>query len=131
MELLDLPDFMVSWKLKRRGEVCPLLEAPSSQGLASEIGENEGGLMDLLAVVLAQLLLLFLRPRASVLAANHEADLAGWVGRDGGVGIFDNGEDFFALLLQVGNERHVKPLVFSFIKEVEDVSSSELVRGWH
>ena len=32
-----------------------------------------------------------------ILAADHEADLAGRVGRDGGVGVLDGWEDFFAV----------------------------------
>ena len=75
--------------------------------------------MDLLVVVFAQLLLLLYRPRAQglgeiplrVTAANHEADLARWVGWNGSVGILDVGEDFSAVLLQVGDQGQVQPLV--------------------
>ena len=48
-----------------------------------------------------------------VFAAHHEADLARRVGGDGGVGVFDHGEDFPAGLFEVGDEREVEPLVFS------------------
>jgi len=47
-----------------------------------------------------------------VLAANHETNLARWIGRDGGVGIFRNREDFVTRLLKVGNELQMEPLVF-------------------
>jgi len=47
-----------------------------------------------------------------VLAANHETNLAGWIGRDGRVGVFRNREDFATRLLKVGNELQVEPLVF-------------------
>lgn len=75
--------------------------------------------MNLLAVVPAQLLLLLGGPAAErllevlvcVLAANHEADLTRRVGGDCGVGVLDVGEDLFAVLLELGDERHVKPLV--------------------
>ena len=73
--------------------------------------QHEAGLVDLLAVVPAELLL-FLQVPASqrlfhipwgVFAAHHEANLAGRVGGDGGVGVFDHGEDFFAVGLEFGN----------------------------
>jgi hypothetical protein len=94
----------------------------SSESLASEDRQNERGLVDLLAVVPAQLLLLFSRPAAErllevavgILAADHEANLAGGVGRDGGVAVLDVGEDLLARLLEVGNERKVQPLVLSY-----------------
>lgn len=71
------------------------------ESLASECRQNEGSLVDLLAVVLAELLLLLRRPAAKrlldvalgVLGADHEANLARWVGRDGGVRVLDSGED--------------------------------------
>jgi hypothetical protein len=93
----------------------------SSEGLASKGRQDERGLVDLLAVVPAQLLLLFSRPAAErllqvavgVLAANHEANLARGVSRDGGVAVLDVGEDLLARLLEVGNERKVEPLVLS------------------
>ena len=94
-----------------------------SEGLAGEGGQNKGRLVDLLAVVPAQRLLLFSRPAAErllevavgVLAADHEADLARGVGGDGGVGVLDVGEDLLASLLEVDNKRHVEPLVLGCI----------------
>ena len=75
--------------------------------------------MDLLAVVLAQLVLLLRRPVAerlleialTVLGTDHEADLAGGVGGDGGVGVLDGGEDGLAGLLEIGDDVEVQPLV--------------------
>lgn len=75
--------------------------------------------MDVGVVVAAQTVLLLAGPAADgllevglgVLAADHEADLAGGVGGDGGVGVLSNGEDLVASLLQVGDELEVKPLV--------------------
>lgn len=77
--------------------------------------------MDVRVVVAAQLLLLLLRPRPDglahvavlVLAAHHEADLARGVGRDGGVGVLGDGEDLLAVLLELGDELEVQPLVLS------------------
>lgn len=77
--------------------------------------------MDLGVVVAALLLLLLGGPAAQrnadvavgVLAADHEADLAGGVGGDGGVGVLGDGEDLLAVLLQLGDERKVEPLVLS------------------
>jgi hypothetical protein len=71
-------------------------------------------------IVSAQLLLFLARPGAKglldvacgILAADHETDLAGGVGWDGGVGVFGDGEDFLAGLLEVGDEGEVEPLVF-------------------
>lgn len=78
--------------------------------------------MDILAVVTAELLLLLTGPGAEglaevavgVLAADHETDLAGGVGGDGGVGVLDNGEDLAASLLQVGDEGEVEPQVLAW-----------------
>lgn len=75
--------------------------------------------MDLLGVVLAELVLFLLRPGANgllevavgILAADHEADLARWVGGDGGVGVLDVGEDGLAVLLELGDQWEVEPLV--------------------
>lgn len=91
------------------------------QSLLGKVGQNKAGLVDLSVVISAQLLLLLRRPRADgnldvsvgVLAADHEADLAGGVGRDGGIGVLDGGEDLLAVLLELGDEREVKPLVLS------------------
>ena len=94
-----------------------------SESLASKGRQNKGRLVNLLAVVPAQRLLLFSRPAAErllevevgVLAADHEANLAGWVGGDGSVRILDVGEDFLASLLEVDDKGHVEPLVLSCI----------------
>lgn len=67
--------------------------------------------MDVCIVVLAELSLLLrseaadrvLEVTSSILAANHEANLARWVGWDGGVGVLDVGEDFLAVLLELGD----------------------------
>jgi len=75
--------------------------------------------VDISIVVSAQLLLLFSSEAsqrlgqitASILAADHEADLARWVGWDRGVGVFDIWEDFFAVLLELGDQWEMKPLV--------------------
>ena len=75
--------------------------------------------MDVLVVVAAELLLLLTGPAANglldvtsgILAADHEADLAGGVGGDGGVGVFGHGENLLAGLLEVGDQRQVQPLV--------------------
>lgn len=77
--------------------------------------------MDLLAVVPALLILLFRCPAADgllevalgVLGADHEADLAGGVGGDSGVGVLDRREDSLAGLLEVGDDVEVQPLVLS------------------
>jgi hypothetical protein len=47
-----------------------------------------------------------------ILAADHKSDLSGWIGGNGGVGIFDDGEDFFAGFFEVCDQGEVKPLVF-------------------
>ena len=99
------------------------------KSLLGEGGENEAGLVDLGVVVAAELLLLLLGPRAErnldvgvgVLGADHEADLAGGVGGDGGVGVLGNGEDLLAVLLELGDEGKVEPLVLSCLHE--DISN--------
>lgn len=90
-----------------------------SQRLSSKSWQHEARLVDIFIVVSAQLLLFFLRPTPKrclkisvcVLGADHEPNLARWVGGDGSVGIFDGGEDFLARGLERGNEREVEPLV--------------------
>lgn len=75
--------------------------------------------MDLAIVVFAQLLFLFLGPAADRLAevalgvftTDHEADLAGRIGWDRGVCVFDFGEDLATIGFELGDERQVKPLV--------------------
>jgi hypothetical protein len=75
--------------------------------------------VNVLVVVAAETLLLLAGPGADgladiavgVLAADHEADLTGGVGGDCGVGIFSDGEDLLAGLLEVGDERQMQPLV--------------------
>lgn len=77
--------------------------------------------MDVLVVV-AELLLLLLRGEGAqrlgkitlgILAAHHKADLTRWVGWDGGVGVLDVGEYLLAVLLELGDEWEVEPLVLS------------------
>ena len=71
--------------------------------------------MDLRIVVSAQPVLLFGTPGpqglldvpARLLAADHEADLARGVRGDGGVRVLRDGENLAALLLQLGDKRHV------------------------
>ena len=95
----------------------PLLECS-----ASKSWENEGGLVDLSVVVTAELLLLLGGEgaerlgdvAATILAADHEADLARWVGWDGGVAILDGWEDLLAILLELGDQWEVEPLVLSY-----------------
>ena len=92
------------------------------QSLAGEGGQNESSLVDLLAVVLAKLVLLLGRPAAerllevalAVLGADHEANLARGVGRNGGVGVLDVREDSLARLLEVSDDVEVQPLVLSW-----------------
>jgi hypothetical protein len=75
--------------------------------------------VDLGVVVAALGLLLLLSPLAErntdvavgILAADHETNLARGIGGDGGIGVFGNREDLLAVLLELGNERQVKPLV--------------------
>jgi hypothetical protein len=80
---------------------------PSSQSSASECRENEASLVDVGVVVAAQLVFLLGSPAAqrcceiaiSILAADHEADLAAGVSWNSSVGIFDVRENLLAVLL--------------------------------
>lgn len=93
------------------------------QNLPGKVGQDEAGLVHLRVVVLAVLLLLLRSPGArghldvavGVLATDHEADLAAGVGRDRSVGVLDHGENLFAVLLELGDQRKVEPLVLSYI----------------
>lgn len=103
------------------------------QGLLGEVGKDERGLVDLGVVVTAELLLLLGGPGAEgnldvgvgVLGADHEADLARGVGRDGGVGVLSDGENLLAVLLELGDQGKVEPLVLGCIQEcvVSDMRS--------
>ena len=92
----------------------------------SESRQHKARPMNIRVIILAQLLLLFRSKRANrfpdiaigVLAADHEADLAGRICRDSSVGVFDSGEDFFAVFLELGDQRQVEPLVLGCAKEV-------------
>jgi hypothetical protein len=95
------------------------------KSLARKVGQHKARPVNIGVIVSAQLLLFLARPGAqglldvacSILAADHETDLAGWVGWDGGVGVFGDGEDFLAGLLEVGDEGEVEPLVFGYKKQ--------------
>lgn len=99
-----------------------------SQSLAGKGGQDECCSVDVLVVVLAQLLLLFRGPASErllevgigILGANHETDLTRWVGGNSGVGIVDSREDFLAVLLELGDEWQVQPLVLSYIMVSKD-----------
>lgn len=92
------------------------------ESFSSKAGQHEAGTVDILVVVSAQLIFLFSCPRTDglanvalrVLAGDEEANLAGWVGGNGGVGVFDDGEDFLHEFLEVGDELDVKPLVLGW-----------------
>lgn len=68
--------------------------------------------MDVGVVVAAQLLLFLgaegakrdLDVGLGILGADHEADLPGWVGWDGGVGVLDGWEDLLAVLLELSDQ---------------------------
>ncbi len=67
--------------------------------------------MDIFIIIPTQLLLLLHTPAPHrlldvplfILAADHEPDLAARIRRDGGVGVFDSGEDLLARFLEVGD----------------------------
>ncbi len=77
--------------------------------------------MNILVVVFAELLLFlrapapqrFLHVAIGVLATDHESNLAGRVGGYGSISILGNRKHFLAVLLELGDQRKVQPLVFS------------------
>lgn len=76
--------------------------------------------MNLLVVIPTQFILLLSIPAPHrrcdvsilVFAADHEADLTGRIGGDGGVGVFDSGEDLLAGFLEICDQGEVEPLIF-------------------
>jgi len=60
----------------------------------------------------------------AVLGADHKADLTGWVGGDGCVGVLDVGEDSLARLLEVGNDVEVQPLVLGLSRDDTTLAES-------
>lgn len=102
------------------------------QSKASKVWQNESSLVDLRVVVSEVLVLLLLGERAdwlahvagSVLGADHEADLAGWVGWNGGVRVLDGWEDLLAVLLELGDQWKMEPLVLGW-SETESVYGSD------
>lgn len=128
----------ILFKQNRRKEKGSYLQLNLSvQSLASEVGKHEASAVDILVVVAAQTLLLLAGPGAdgllevarAVLAADHEADLAGGVGGDGGVGVFGGGEDLLAGLLEVCDQRKVKPLVLGCNGEKTNPNRSRKAGG--
>jgi hypothetical protein len=98
-----------------------LLEYNLVESVSSPSREDEGCSMDLLVVVSVELVFLLLGPGTQrfldvgiwVLGADHEADLTGWIGWDGGVAILDGWEDSLAGLLDFLDDVHVKPDVLT------------------
>jgi len=93
----------------------PLSTSPlislSPQRLPCKIRQHKTRPVNLLVIIPTQLLLLLGAPFSQrrfhvailVFTADHEADLARGVGRNGGVGVFDCREDFFAGFFEVGD----------------------------
>lgn len=87
--------------------------------LASKVWQDKRSPVDVLVVIPTQALLLLTCPLAErlahvtlgILAAHHEADLAGRVGGDGGIGVFDDGKDLGDVFLKLANQSEVEPLV--------------------
>ena len=109
--------------------IIPSFCPPLLERLAGEGGQDEAGLVDV-RVVVAELRVLLLGGEAAerglhvaggVLGADHEADLAGGVGGDGGVGVLDGREDLLAVLLKLGDQWQVEPLVLSYFVSVSIV----------
>lgn len=87
------------------------------QSLDGKIGQHEAGFVNLLVVVLV-LFHLFIWADAPqrdlniptlILAADHEADLAARVSRDGRVRVLNDGEDLLANFLEVPDEVAMQP----------------------
>ena len=116
--------FISRLSLWYRSNISPKSIPPiySSQSGTSEGRENEASLVDVGVVVPAQLVFLLGSPAPqwrceiaiSVLAADHEADLAAGVSWNGSVGIFDVRENLLAVLLELGDQWEVDPLVLSW-----------------
>lgn len=95
---------------------------PLFKSLPSKSWQHEAGLVDISIVVAVELLLLLWAPSAkgclevavAVLAADHETNLTRWVGWDGSVGVLDVGEDFLAVLFELGDQWQVQPLVLGY-----------------
>jgi len=104
------------------------------QSCRRESGQHEACLVDPLVVVSVHLLLLLVGYGPErlgdvpirILGANHETNLAGWVGGNCCVGVFHNREDFAARLLKVGNKLQVKPLVLGCQKKRRGIGSAVL-----
>jgi len=102
------------------------VSSPLSQRGSSEGWQDERGLVDIGVVVSAELLLLLRCEGAQglgevsvgVLAADHEANLSGGVSWDGRVGVLDVGEDLLAVLLELGDQWKVEPLVLGCGREL-------------
>jgi hypothetical protein len=96
-------------------------DSHSTECVLGEGRQNESRAVDVLVVVAEELLLLLWGERAQrlrkltlgILAAHHEADLAGGVGWNGRVGVLDVREDLLAILLELGDQWEVEPLVLS------------------
>lgn len=97
----------------------------SSERLLSKFGQHVRRLVHLLAVVFEQLVLFLVTqsperlldvPRR-VLAAHHEPNLPTRIGWDRGPRILDDGKDFFAGLLELGDHLHVEPWILGCVNQ--------------
>jgi len=80
--------------------------------------------VNVLVVVLADLLFLFLAPASQrllqialgIFATDHESDLAGRICGYSSVCIFDVRENLLAISFELCDQRQMKPLVFSYTR---------------
>lgn len=97
----------------------PARNLPSFESFLRKSGQDEACLVNLRVIVFAEFFFLLLGPGTQryanvtfgILAAHHETDLARRVSGNGGVGVLCHREDLFAVLLELDDERQMKPLV--------------------
>lgn len=108
--------FMLSYQQCFSANSCLL-----AKSFLRKLGKHKSSLVDLLAVVFEQLVLLLITDRPQrlgniatrIFGADHESNLSTWIGRNGGPSVLGDWEDLLAVFLELLNNAEVEPWILS------------------